>query len=225
MQPPAIARIAALFAAVPLFVAACVAQAAEEPVLNLYSARHYQTDEALYENFTKTTEKIPLRQILRLDTHAFGADRSKLLRRLHREFPEHWTWIVNEAGDEVYVTQDNSVLRVRAGKNNTENVATNGLFLVAPSGCGVCGSTVGEYLFVADEVEGVILRIPLDEWPVQGALDEEGRQALLDRYTFISGLNRPRDLDIVGGLGGAYSPSAWSFCRPRWRLALLRQFG
>jgi len=28
---------------------------ADEPVLNLYSARHYQTDEALYENFTKAT--------------------------------------------------------------------------------------------------------------------------------------------------------------------------
>jgi len=32
----------------------CTALAAE-PVLNLYSARHYQTDEALYENFTKQT--------------------------------------------------------------------------------------------------------------------------------------------------------------------------
>lgn len=31
------------------------AHAAEEPVLNLYSARHYQTDEALYNNFTRTT--------------------------------------------------------------------------------------------------------------------------------------------------------------------------
>ena len=31
------------------------ARAAEEPVLNLYSARHYQTDEALYENFTRAT--------------------------------------------------------------------------------------------------------------------------------------------------------------------------
>jgi iron(III) transport system substrate-binding protein len=30
-------------------------RAAEEPVLNLYSARHYQTDEALYANFTKAT--------------------------------------------------------------------------------------------------------------------------------------------------------------------------
>ena len=35
---------------------ACLANAdanAEEKVLNLYSARHYQTDEALYESFTK----------------------------------------------------------------------------------------------------------------------------------------------------------------------------
>jgi iron(III) transport system substrate-binding protein len=31
------------------------ALAAEEPVLNLYSARHYQTDEALYDNFTRST--------------------------------------------------------------------------------------------------------------------------------------------------------------------------
>ncbi|MFN7572706.1 MAG: Fe(3+) ABC transporter substrate-binding protein [Betaproteobacteria bacterium] len=31
------------------------AQTKEEPVLNLYSARHYQTDEALYDNFTKQT--------------------------------------------------------------------------------------------------------------------------------------------------------------------------
>src|SRR5215470_15066989 len=39
-------------------IAACFslsAFAAEEPVLNLYSSRHYQTDEALYSNFTKQT--------------------------------------------------------------------------------------------------------------------------------------------------------------------------
>jgi len=44
-----------LFAfALPL-IAIGSAFAAEEPVLNLYSARHYQTDEALYDNFTKAT--------------------------------------------------------------------------------------------------------------------------------------------------------------------------
>jgi iron(III) transport system substrate-binding protein len=39
------------------FVALAIAPAAgaQEQVLNLYSARHYQTDEALYQNFTKQT--------------------------------------------------------------------------------------------------------------------------------------------------------------------------
>ena len=43
-------------AALALAIAALgSAHAAEEPVLNLYSARHYQTDEALYNDFTKST--------------------------------------------------------------------------------------------------------------------------------------------------------------------------
>ena len=45
----------ALAALVLLAAAAAPVRAAEEPVLNLYSARHYQTDEALYDNFTKAT--------------------------------------------------------------------------------------------------------------------------------------------------------------------------
>lgn len=49
---------------------------AQEPVLNLYSARHYQTDEALYANFTKTTGI----RINRVDTDDAG-----LLARLKSE--------------------------------------------------------------------------------------------------------------------------------------------
>ena len=45
----------ALFVAVLLAVTVSGAAQAQEKVLNLYSARHYQTDEALYDNFTKTT--------------------------------------------------------------------------------------------------------------------------------------------------------------------------
>jgi iron(III) transport system substrate-binding protein len=45
-----VAVVAALFALAMPFAAQ-----AQENVLNLYSARHYQTDEALYENFTKAT--------------------------------------------------------------------------------------------------------------------------------------------------------------------------
>lgn len=46
---PALALITTLLAAAPL------AAQAQEKVLNIYSARHYQTDEALYANFTKAT--------------------------------------------------------------------------------------------------------------------------------------------------------------------------
>jgi iron(III) transport system substrate-binding protein len=48
-------RLAAAITAACVALAAPLALAAEEPVLNLYSARHYQTDEALYANFTKAT--------------------------------------------------------------------------------------------------------------------------------------------------------------------------
>jgi iron(III) transport system substrate-binding protein len=50
MMRSLVAAGAALAAALPL---ASFAQT--QPVLNLYSARHYQTDEALYENFTRAT--------------------------------------------------------------------------------------------------------------------------------------------------------------------------
>jgi iron(III) transport system substrate-binding protein len=46
-----LAQAAALALALPLLGTAT----AQENVLNIYSARHYQTDEALYENFTKAT--------------------------------------------------------------------------------------------------------------------------------------------------------------------------
>jgi iron(III) transport system substrate-binding protein len=46
IRPVAVALVAALVAAPAL---------AQEKVLNLYSARHYNTDEALYANFTKAT--------------------------------------------------------------------------------------------------------------------------------------------------------------------------
>ncbi len=50
--------------------------AAQQPTLNLYSARHYQTDEALYDNFTKATGI----RINRID-----ADDAGILTRLKNE--------------------------------------------------------------------------------------------------------------------------------------------
>ena len=48
------AALKTLLPALALTLAAAGAHA-EEKVLNLYSARHYQTDEALYAGFTKKT--------------------------------------------------------------------------------------------------------------------------------------------------------------------------
>jgi iron(III) transport system substrate-binding protein len=64
----------AAFAAVALATASLAS--AQQPVLNLYSARHYQTDEALYDNFTKATGI----KINRVD-----ADDAGILARLRSE--------------------------------------------------------------------------------------------------------------------------------------------
>jgi iron(III) transport system substrate-binding protein len=53
-----------------------VAAAADAPVLNLYSSRHYQTDEALYENFTKKTG---------IKVNRIEANEDALLERLRNE--------------------------------------------------------------------------------------------------------------------------------------------
>ena len=65
-----------LAAALALAAVSPAALAAEEPVLNLYSARHYQTDEALYANFTKATG-------IRINRIEAGDD--QLLERLKSE--------------------------------------------------------------------------------------------------------------------------------------------
>lgn len=64
-----------LCSAVALAVASLAVQA-QERVLNLYSARHYQTDEALYDNFTKATG---------IKINRVEADDSGLLQRLKAE--------------------------------------------------------------------------------------------------------------------------------------------
>jgi len=63
-------------ATLSLALGASLAANAQEQVLNLYSARHYQTDEALYANFTKATGI----KINRVDT-----DDASLLNRLKTE--------------------------------------------------------------------------------------------------------------------------------------------
>jgi iron(III) transport system substrate-binding protein len=61
-----------------LSVACAPTLAADEPVLNLYSARHYQTDEALYDNFTKATG---------IKINRIEAGDEQLIERLKNEGP------------------------------------------------------------------------------------------------------------------------------------------
>jgi iron(III) transport system substrate-binding protein len=72
---PTLSRSSRLLAVLVAAVA-LPALAQDDKVLNLYSARHYQTDEALYENFTKATGI----RINRVD-----ADDAGLLARLQSE--------------------------------------------------------------------------------------------------------------------------------------------
>lgn len=64
-----------LLAAISLMATISVAQA-QEKVLNLYSARHYQTDELLYSNFTKQTG---------IKINRIEADDNALFERLKNE--------------------------------------------------------------------------------------------------------------------------------------------
>ncbi len=63
---------------VPTLLAACLVlpAAAQEKVLNLYSSRHYQTDEALYANFTAKTG---------IKVNRIEANEDALLERLRNE--------------------------------------------------------------------------------------------------------------------------------------------
>lgn len=67
--------VAPLFAAITLMASVSAVQA-QEKVLNLYSARHYQTDEVLYSNFTKQTG---------IKINRIEADDNALFERLKNE--------------------------------------------------------------------------------------------------------------------------------------------
>ncbi len=52
---------------------------------------------------TEVIGRVPFHHILDLDKRAFGADRSRLLRRLYHEFPKYWAWVTNSAKVSGYV--------------------------------------------------------------------------------------------------------------------------
>src|SRR6187200_3370250 len=71
-----LSSLARVAAGALLAVGAVSGVSAQGPVLNLYSARHYQTDEALYANFTKATG---------IRVNRVDADDAGILARLRSE--------------------------------------------------------------------------------------------------------------------------------------------
>ncbi|WP_309682945.1 extracellular solute-binding protein [Polaromonas sp.] len=68
--------LACIALAAAALLGTAVSASAQEQVVNLYSARHYQTDEALYSNFTKTTG---------IKVNRVDADDAGILARLKAE--------------------------------------------------------------------------------------------------------------------------------------------
>jgi iron(III) transport system substrate-binding protein len=75
-MPKTNSSLAAIGLACATLLGAAAAAHAQEQVVNLYSARHYQTDEALYSNFTKATG---------IKVNRVDADDAGILARLKAE--------------------------------------------------------------------------------------------------------------------------------------------
>ncbi len=75
-KTPSFARLALATAALFATVGHAGFASAQDQIVNLYSARHYQTDEALYTNFTKTTG---------IKVNRVDADDAGILARLKAE--------------------------------------------------------------------------------------------------------------------------------------------
>ena len=75
-----------------------------------------------------TRGQVPFSEILKLDRHAFGADRSTLLRRLLNEFPRSWVWTANGSGVSGYALvkeyQDSSEIGPSVSKRMNQEAVT-----------------------------------------------------------------------------------------------------
>ena len=96
----------------------------------------------------------------------------------------------------LFVTQGDGVVEVRQGKDKAWPVFTNGTLVSAAVGCDVCEKKGKEFLYVADRVQGRILRIPLADIPIAVPSDPVAKGALLRKYTALEGLDMPQALRI-----------------------------
>ena len=102
----------------------------------------------------------------------------------------------DRAKQRLFVTQGDGVVEVRQGKDKAWPVFTNGTLVSTAAGCDVCEKKGKEFLYVADRVQGRILRIPLADIPITVPSDPVAKGALLRKYTALEGLDMPQALRI-----------------------------
>jgi hypothetical protein len=103
----------------------------------------------------------------------------------------------DRAKTKLFITQGQHVLFTTGGVDNAQTISQDGALLTEASGCGVCEGRGDQYLFVADRAEGRILRIPLEDIPVQVPSDPVERARMMEEYIFLDGLSYPGQLRII----------------------------
>ena len=97
----------------------------------------------------------------------------------------------------LYITQGSQVVRTTTGADKAESVTTGSPLFTAAAGCDLCERRGREILFVADRATGRILRIPIDDLPLDVPSDPFEFEAMLAKYTAFAGLPHPTALRVV----------------------------
>jgi len=97
----------------------------------------------------------------------------------------------------LYISQGNYVVRTKGGVNGSSSITTGGTLFTNATGVATCQDAGNEYLFVADEGAGSILRIPVSDIPIAVPTDTQQLNSMIQKYTFLTGLNNPGELRVT----------------------------
>lgn len=97
----------------------------------------------------------------------------------------------------LYISQGSYVVRTQGGVNNSSSITTGGTLFTNATGVATCQDAGQEYLFVADGAAGSILRIPVSDIPIAVPSDTQQLNSMIQKYTFLTGLNNPGELRVT----------------------------
>jgi len=136
----------------------------------------------------------------------------------HQPVGHNWAWngtnAVNQAPEDVlnfgpltdidfdatrtrmFITQGPYVVDTSGGADASGSITTNGTLFVNTEGCAVCDAGRDQYVFVVDKGADRIFRIPFEDIPIDVPPDPAQKAALINKYTFLEGLNHPSQIAI-----------------------------